>query len=540
MNILSTESKADRVISKLLEKQAAEIPNELWLVDDENSYTFLQADMLSNKIARYFIDHGLKKGDVVAMLQAPSAASIVFAMGIFKAGGILSPICFDYRGKELTDAITESTARLLAVDCIAGEALASIKIPDGIRLVFCTDPCGVARKDDLVMLSENVLGYSSAPLDVEGLPDDPVILLRTSGTTGKSKWVLHSNASMLGVKCFTVQKDYEDGDVTYMCFINTHTAFWGVLTDTVVSGTTMAIDRYFSASEFWNRVRHFNASRVVLTGALHTYVWQQPPMESDRDNRVRLAQFTPIKAEMVPKFKERYGFKVMTVGYGCTETGMVSRGEDMDWPGADTCLGDVFPAIELALRDEDDCDVPKGEAGEICFRPESPDMFMIGYLNNDAETSKKIVDGWYHTGDMGILVDGRLHFNGRAKDCVRHKGENISLYEVEALAMQYPGIKELAAYGVKAEDAVSEDVVAIALIPEDKEEFSAKGLADFIYENGPHYFVPEYITVVDTLPRNKTGRVMKRELTDAFDKHKAWVKPAHGYVRRKAEGYVKR
>jgi carnitine-CoA ligase len=182
--------------------------------------------------------------------------------------------------------------------------------------------------------------------------------------------------------------------------------------------------------------------------------------------------------------------------------------EDDAEPGS---AGHTSPLFDVRIFDDDDAEVPEGQPGEIVCRPRARHVMFEGYHRNPAATAGQWRNGWFHTGDFGrIDATGNLFFVDRKKDAMRRRGENISSYEVEQSVQRHPAVAEVAAHAVPS--PVGEDDVKICVIA--GEPVTPEELLQHCIERMPSFAVPRYIELVDDLPRNAVGRVLKYVLRE--------------------------
>ena len=204
---------------------------------------------------------------------------------------------------------------------------------------------------------------------------DTVAVLWTSGTTGRAKGVMQSNnvwirGSEQGAKMSCVQEN----DVLYCCLPLYNSGAW--VTGpyrALVTGIPIGLDAKFSASKFWDRCRHYQATMIFTIGVMHIFLWQAPERPDDADNPVRAASMVPIPDDLVEPMKKRFGIETIDQGYGQSESlAMFSRvAKDLHKykPGS---LGDPAPGIEIKMLNNEDIEVPVGDTGEFCIRPIEP------------------------------------------------------------------------------------------------------------------------------------------------------------------------
>jgi len=195
-------------------------------------------------------------------------------------------------------------------------------------------------------------------------------------------------------------------------------------------------------------------------------------------------------------------------------------------PGAS---GRPNPDFDVAIFDEEDREVPPGAVGEIVCRPRRRHVMFEGYDAREAETLGQLRNLWFHTGDLGrIDEDGNLSYADRKKDAMRRRGENISSFEVEQALLRHPSVAEVAAIGVPSE--LGEDDVMVCLVLRPGAEFDIAPFMDFCCERLPYFAVPRYVEVLDELPKNAVGRVLKHELRARGTGASTWDRDEAGYV----------
>jgi crotonobetaine/carnitine-CoA ligase len=219
---------------------------------------------------------------------------------------------------------------------------------------------------------------------------------------------------------------------------------------------------------------------------------------------------------MIPEledFKKRFGVKYST-GYGLTETGGIisSRGwHDGPWNSCGRARED-YPWAELRVVNEFDEPLGPNQVGELIVRTAEPWGLNAGYYNDPEKTVEAWRNGWFHTGDaFRYDEEGWFYLVDRMKDSIRRRGENISSFEVESIAKNYPGIVEVAAIAVPAK--LGEDDVMVCVETEYPEKFSPADFIKWLEPRMPKYMLPRYVEPMQALPRNtSTLRIKKYEL----------------------------
>jgi crotonobetaine/carnitine-CoA ligase len=310
-------------------------------------------------------------------------------------------------------------------------------------------------------------------------------------------------------------RDVRGDDVFYVSSPMFHAAAWLVqIFPSLILGLPVAIDARFSASGFWDRVRHFGATQLLTMGVSHLWLWNQEARASDADNPARVWAPVPLPSEMHAPFKERFGIEHLWSTYGGTEFMSVTA-TDVRTPGAPGSSGKARASVELAVLDDFGRPLPPGEVGELCVRPLAPHAIFQGYYGMPETTLERFRDLWYHTGDL-VRIDeqGELFFVDRKDDYLRVRGENVSSFEIETAVVRHEAVAEVAAFGVRSKESalVAEDEIMVAVVLHDGALVDLAQLVSFAAEELPHFAVPRYYELVTDLPRTATGRVQKHLL----------------------------
>jgi crotonobetaine/carnitine-CoA ligase len=523
----------DRVLGKALAFQALQRPRTVWLRSDEGEITFAAGDELVNRYANGMAGLGLRKGATLALLMAPSIEVPLLALAAARLGVIFTTINTDFRGTFLQEALKQADATVLIIDGQLVGRLQDIDVGP-VQHVFVKG-ASTGPEPDGAKAVESLRDSSISPPTVTIEWSDPAQVWWSSGTTGKSKGIVHGHSSLMHLAWHYATERFRDGDVLYSCTpVYLGSPWTGIIWPSIVGGYTAAIDPHFSVSHFWERVRHFRATYFFTLGAMHMHLWKRPPEPGDASTGVRYAQAVPMNWNLIPQFKRRFGIQDLSQAYGTSETFIVfdARDDGTPWNGA--AMGKPVSYLEVKLLDETDHEVPVGTVGEICVRPKEPGLIFLGYFREPALTLQAWRNLWHHTGDMALRDEaGVFFFADRKKDYIRYNGRNISMFEVEAVVETHPDVADVAAYGIASVDLESESELIINVICKAGCCVTPEALATFLNDNAPYYFVPRYIVFTDSLPRNPHGRVLKHVLRDQGLPATAWDRRKAGFqVRR--------
>lgn len=498
-----------------------------FLVYEDERWTFgdlvARVDALgATLVARY----GVQKGDRVAigMRNYPEWVAAWFA--ITGVGAIAVSLNAWWTEDELDFALEDCGARVLVADHERAErarpACARLDVATIVVRAPAGDlPEGVDRWDDVVELG-------TAPPEVAIDPDDDATILYTSGTTGHPKGAVSTHRAvlqaLLGFGCrATIQKllrpDEEDlagGEAVFILIV----PLFHVTGCVAVMLTCFAAGRKLVIMHRWDPDRALELierERVTNFVGVPTQSWdllESPRFaEFDTSSLVSVGGGgAPAPPELVKRVASSFTKANPGIGYGMTETNAYGpQNSGADYTSHPTSTGRAVPILDIEVRDGDDRPLPVGERGEIWFK--GPHLIR-GYWNRPDATAETIVDGWLRTGDLGrVDEDGFVYVEDRAKDMVLRGGENVYCAEVEAAIYEHPAVYEAAVFGVP-HDRLGEEVAAAVYVRPDH-DLSVDELQQHVRDRLAGFKVPSRVAIVDEqLPRNASGKILKRELRD--------------------------
>lgn len=335
-------------------------------------------------------------------------------------------------------------------------------------------------------------------------PADPVVIMLTSGTTGRSKGVVYPNRmQVVAGRERAAQMGTTADERLDTCLPLFHGAAQVNITmHGLHAGATVVLGRRFSASRFWDELRVHRVTRFNALGSILSALLAQPPSGRDRDHQVKRVFAAPAPPQVRHPFQERFGVHIVE-GYGLTEIKNVLYNPlDARKVGS---IGLPTESSIVEVHDESGRPAAPGQAGEIVYRPRRPHIMFSGYHRDPEATLATICDLWWHTGDLGLTdEDGYFYFIDRKKDALRRRGENISSHEVESVLLAYPGVVAAAAVATPSE--LGEDEVLAVLQLESGRQVDFADLFAHCDRSMPHFMVPRYYRLVDQLPVTPTGK----------------------------------
>ncbi|HWQ74695.1 MAG TPA: long-chain-fatty-acid--CoA ligase [Syntrophomonas sp.] len=502
-------------IAEMFVTRVKENPNATHTYFYDQIITYAQTNDRANQVANYLKEKGVKKGDVVSVMVLNSPEVYYTMFGTQKIGAISGAINYSLKGPEIAYVLDDSKPKVAFVgseymqDFAVGYALASHK---PIIVEVKTEVAHDAKIAETT-LADIMAKYPRDEALVAQNLDDPFLLLYSSGTTGNPKGILISNKAQFAVsKSFLSTGMFQENDVMMIIMPMFHTNPLCVWSYTLTyAGLTLCIRKSFSPADFWPAVLEYGVTLGMGVPAMYSYIFDSAdPNTIDRSKlklRYALCGAAPLPVELIKGFKEKFGVSILE-GYGLTEvTGLSTINPPLGVKKAGS-IGPAIPGQALEIMDDDNNIMPRGERGEICTYG---DFNMIGYLNKPEATAETVKDGWLHTGDVGYMdEDGYVYIVDRKKDMINRGGENIYPREIEIVIEGNPKVAAVAVIGI-SDKHLGEKVKAF-VVPKPGETLTEDEIKAFLKDKLAKYKQPEFVEVTDNIPRNATGKILKKEL----------------------------
>jgi acyl-CoA synthetase (AMP-forming)/AMP-acid ligase II len=493
----------------VLAHHASRRPHQALAVFEGQATTYAQMAERVAATAGGLAERGVARGDVVALLSfnCPEMLETIFAAN--HLGAIAMPINWRLAAPEVRYILDHSGARAIVCDEalleLADEAIKGIDSP----LVQAST--GAAGRDGWTSLSE--LRASNPVAPVAAAAGDVHRLMYTSGTTGRPKGVMLTHANLAWKNlAHLVEFGFTSDDLGLACGPLYHVGALDLTTTSLIAaGGTVVIHRTFDAAAVVDELERSRVTTVWLAPAMVNAIMALPDVEQRDLSSVRViingGEKMPIP--LIERIQRTFPSAWFADAYGLTET--VSGDTFLDRESLVTKLGSVGRPclhLELDLWDEQGRSVAAGEQGEIVLR--GPKVFT-GYWRDEEATAKAFAGGWFHTGDIGVRdEDGYLFIVDRLKDMIVSGGENIASSEVERVLYEHDAVLEVAVVG-RPDERWGEVPVAFVVL-RDGAEASADELIERCQAELARFKVPKAVTFIDALPRNPSGKVLKREL----------------------------
>lgn len=507
-------AKTYRLFHEYLDDHAVAFKGKVALDCDGQTVSYDELAANSREAAAVLQQAGLKNGDRVAYLGRSSIAFFELLYACTRLGLCFVSLNWRLTAHEVADQLDDSEPGIIFAD----EAfIAGVK-----KTRHAGVPCVCLDQEGAYSSWRSSATGDAAFGEVD--PDAPALMMYTSGTTGRAKGVAVSQSAILASR----QRAGENGDwniwsphdVQLVPTPLFHIAGCGWALIGLYYGAHVVVLRDFIPAEVIATIEAKRITRTIFVPAMLAFLLKELSQgPADLSSLAYLSYgASPMPAQLLraslaafprAKFIQLYGM-TETCGYA-TFLSPEDHGEDVEYRRAS--VGRAFSDVELSVRDANGNSLPVGEFGEVWIK--TPTV-MNGYWRNIEASEESLKDGWYVTGDGGYLdADGYLYLKDRIKDMIITGGENVFPSEVEAVMARHPAVAEVSVFGVPHEVWGEQVQAAVVLRPGQK--VSPVDLAAFAAEDLAGYKMPRAVHVLAALPRNASGKVLKRALRDEFD-----------------------
>jgi 4-coumarate--CoA ligase len=487
--------------------RAGELSGKAAFVDGSSGrvLTYGELDDSVRRQAGGWVESGLSKGDVVAVMAPNCPDYGVLFHAVAFAGGIVTTVNPTYTSSEVHHQLVDSGAtRLVTVPVFLETASAAI-VDTGVKEVYV-----IGEADGYASISSLAGAARSEQVPVE--LDDVVALPYSSGTTGLSKGVMltHRNlVSNIEQTLGAITMTADDAFVAVLPFF--HIYGMQVLMNTGLrAGATIVTMPRFDLEQFLALHQEHKLTCAFVAPPMVVALAKHPVVDNYDLSALRyvLSGAAPLSAELAIECGERLGCEVVQ-GYGMTELSPVTHAtpRNMFKPGS---VGVTVPNTQTRIVDPaTGATLGVDEDGEVWVQ--GPQV-MKGYLNNEAATKATVDDdGWLHTGDIGhVDADGHLYVVDRLKELIKYKGFQVPPAELEALLLTHPQIADAAVIGVPDDEAGEIPAAYVVLRP--GQEVSAADIQAFVADKVASYKQVRRITFVEAVPKSASGKILRRVL----------------------------
>ncbi len=504
------------VLADLVRSHAQARPDAIALTFEGRDSRYAALDANASRVANGLIAAGIAAGDRIAFLGKNSDLYFEYWLGAAKAGVVLVPVNWRLAPPEVAYILADSGPRLVLAD---PDFLDRLDMDGGYPIL------STAPTDGYRDFSQWRDAQDATDPRRDAAYDEPVLILYTSGTTGDPKGAMLTNRSLLALRQDTSDAampewnrwSADDVALIAMPIFHISGSGWGLWS--LQHGGKGVVVRDFDPHQVLGLLTQHRITKIMMVPTAMRIVCDHPDAATTDFSFLKTICYG---GSAIPLDLMRQAIAVFGCGfaqmYGMTETAGTIVGlppEDHDPQGNARMrgVGVPLPGVEVRIVDEGGQEVARGEVGEIAVR--SP-ANMIGYFNRPEATAETIdADGWMRTGDAGTMdADGYLYLADRIKDMIITGGENVYPAEVENALYSHPQVSDVAVIGVP--DLKWGEAVKAIVVPVEGEAPDPAALIAWARERIAAYKAPKTIDFRDSLPRNPSGKILRRLLRDEY------------------------
>jgi fatty-acyl-CoA synthase len=502
-------------VGDLLHRSAARYPGKLAVVAGDLRVSYAEFDAAVNRTAHALADRGLAKGDRLALLSHNCWQYVLLVFATARLGVVLVPVNFMLGPDEIAFILRHSGASGMVAEAglagAADQALTTAGTEGGIRGWIAGAGAGPAAGwEDVDAWWQS--GDDRMP-EIEIADDDPLRLMYTSGTESRPKGVMLSSRSLISqyVSC-ALDGEMSADDIEVHALPMYHCAqldcFFSV--DVYLGATSIILPGPDPAALLATIARE-RATKLFCPPTVWISLLRHPDFDTTDLSSLRKGYYgaSPMPVEILRELQRRLPDVLLWNFYGQTEMAPLATilrpAEQLDRAGS---AGRAALNVETIVVDDDGHRLPPGQVGEIVHR--SPHA-ALGYFNDEEKTAEAFRGGWFHSGDLGVMTeDGYLSVVDRKKDMIKTGGENVASREVEEAIYELDGIAEVAVFGISHPRWV--EAVTAVVVPKDGVSVTVEDIHTHLRSRLAGYKRPKYVVLADALPKNPSGKILKREL----------------------------
>jgi fatty-acyl-CoA synthase len=489
---------------------ARRTPDRAAVIDDFGEMTFKELDDAAHAVANALLEKGVKGGDGVAILARNHRWFLVAVYGAARTGARIILLNSEFSGPQIKEVSEREGARLIIHDDEYTKAVSKADPELGFLRALGTNPDNDEPSESGAETLADIVERSSSKPAPKVTKHSSIIIL-TSGTTGTPKGANRkSPTSLAPIGGVLSHVPFKSGEVTLLPAPMFHALGYLHATIGMMLGSTLVLRRKFKpATVLADIEKHRATAMIVVPVMLSRIIDHIETMDSKPDLsslRIVFVSGSQLGAELAQRAMKDIGPVIYNL-YGSTEIAFASIARPQDLQKNPATVGPVVKGVRIKLFDENGKEVPRGEVGRIFVGNTFP---FEGYTGGG---HKQIIDGLMSSGDVGYFdEDGLLYVSGRDDEMIVSGGENVFPAEVEDLISGHPEVVEATALGV--EDKEWGHRLRAFVVKADGASIGEEDIKSYVKEHLARYKVPREVVFLDELPRNPTGKILKRELKD--------------------------
>ena len=483
-------------------------PNRTAIIDDEGSMTFAELNDASNALANGLLAMGVKGGDGVAILARNHRWFLIANYGIARVGGRMILLNTEFSGPQIRDVAEREGARVIIYDDEYSDAVKLAEAPLGKLRGLSNNPDADAPSGSTDETLAELIARSSREPAPKATKKSAIIVL-TSGTTGTPKGAnRHAPPTLAPLGGVLSSVPFKSGEVTALPSPMFHALGYLHATVAATLGSTLVLHRRFKPAVVLEDVAKHKVTAIVVVPVMLSRMLDVletlDPKPDLSSLRIIFVSGSQLGAELASRAMKDIGPVVYNL-YGSTEIAFVSIARPQDLKKNPATVGPLVRGVKVKILDEHGRELPRGEVGRIFVGNFFP---FEGYTGGGG---KEIIDGLMSSGDVGHLdSDGLLYVSGRDDEMIVSGGENVFPAEVEDLISGHPDVIEATAIGVEDKDFGAR--LRAFVVAKDGSELSEETIKNYVRDHLARYKVPREVVFLAELPRNPTGKILKREL----------------------------
>ncbi len=513
--IFITKEDTKMNLRELVNNQAKKYKDKTFIYWEDITISYSQIDELTNKVANFLYDLGIRKGDKVSVYLPNMLEYVYLYLGIPKIGAVTGPVNALFKAREVKYVVDHSEAKIIVTIPKFMEIIKEIKdeLPNLEHVIVIGDKVeGTLNFWELMDKSS-----SNPPPELSiNEKEDSAAILYTSGTTGFPKGVLQTHFNIR--RDAEMIKDFLKAQENFRFMLILPLFHVNAQIVTVMApftiGASCILTPGFSAQTHWETVAKYKASTFSAVPTILSILLKMPHENLDLSSlKFVICGAAPLPVEVFREFEDTFKCRIIE-GYGLTEGTCASSVNPIPTDTEDRrkigSIGIPLPGNEMKIVDSDGNDLPPNSKGEILVKG---DNVMKEYFKNPEANADTLKDSWLYTGDIGHMdEDGFFYITDRKKDMIIRGGENIYPREIEEILYSHPAVSLATVIGVR-DDIYGELPKAFVVLKEGK-SVTNEEILKFCKENLANFKVPKYVEFRADLLKTPTGKIMKQPLRD--------------------------
>ncbi len=498
---------ADTLIA-LFRARVAQRADQPFLLYGERCLSWQMVADLAGRWARYLASKGCRPGDRLVTILPNCDSQVVLLLACAEAGLVFTPINAAGNAADIAAALTVAEPAFIIASAAVGPKVTCAMA--GLN----AGPILLLEADSLALPAIQHRDVNLPP----AVPDAPLAIVFTSGTTGVPKGAVHGNRTYVlaaEIAAYRMRLVPQDCLMVILPLFHLNALFYSV-GGAIVAGARLLIEPQFSATQFWHSVARHGVTQVNMIAAIGNILLKRDRAEFPGNASLRKVSAAPVAADVAQRLRQAFGIETIVESYGMTEAPGIAQVDFHDHDHR-ACLGRAIrhpltdAAIsEIRIVDDKRRELPQGSIGRIMLRAVT---MMQGYFRRPDLADRIDAEGWFLTEDRGrVDAEGFHYFCGRTAEMIRCRGENVAASEIEAVLLQHPMVSDAGCIGVPSELGEEDILAAIAPRPDcriDPEEFAA-----FCHARLSRHKWPHYLLLRDVLPKTPTEKVARHRLRD--------------------------